>query len=33
MVTDTTAPSVQQGRGLLIIQIVDVNKIAPVSIT
>ncbi|XP_030078648.1 cadherin-87A [Drosophila hydei] len=29
LVTDSTAPNVQQGRGLLIIQIIDVNKIPP----
>ncbi|XP_037891980.1 cadherin-87A [Glossina fuscipes] len=29
LVTDSTAPAVQQGRGLLIIQIIDVNEIAP----
>lgn len=31
LVTDSTAPNVQQGRGLLIIQIIDVNKVPPVS--
>lgn len=31
LVTDSTAPNVQQGRGLLIIQIIDVNKNPPVS--
>ncbi|XP_015032277.2 cadherin-87A [Drosophila willistoni] len=29
LVTDSTAPNVQQGKGLLIIQIIDVNKIPP----
>ncbi|EDW97645.1 cadherin-87A [Drosophila yakuba] len=29
LVTDSTAPNVQQGRGLLIIQIIDVNKNPP----
>ncbi|XP_075145328.1 cadherin 87A [Haematobia irritans] len=29
LVTDSTAPTVQQGMGLLIIQIIDVNEIAP----
>ncbi|KAH8382777.1 hypothetical protein KR009_005221 [Drosophila setifemur] len=29
LVTDSTAPNVQQGRGLLIIRIIDVNKIPP----
>lgn len=32
LVTDSTAPNVQQGRGLLIIQIIDVNKIPPVRV-
>lgn len=31
LVTDSTAPTVQQGMGLLIIQIIDVNEVAPVS--
>ncbi|GAB0095360.1 Cadherin-87A [Sergentomyia squamirostris] len=30
LVTDTTAPSVQQGRGLLVITIIDVNDQPPV---
>ncbi|XP_037950631.1 cadherin-87A [Teleopsis dalmanni] len=29
LVTDSTAPTVQQGRGLLIIQIIDVNEVPP----
>ncbi|XP_061400398.1 cadherin-87A [Musca vetustissima] len=29
LVTDSTAPTVQQGMGLLIIQIIDVNEVAP----
>lgn len=29
LVTDSTAPTVQQGEGLLIIQIIDVNEIPP----
>ncbi|KAM7364223.1 cadherin 87A isoform 3-T5 [Cochliomyia hominivorax] len=29
LVTDSTAPTVQQGSGLLIIQIIDVNEVAP----
>ena len=31
LVTDTTAPSIQQGEGLLIITITDVNEEPPVS--
>lgn len=31
LVTDTTAPSIQQGEGLLIITIIDVNEEPPVS--
>lgn len=31
LVTDTTAPSIQQGRGLLVITIIDVNELPPVS--
>ena len=31
LVTDTTAPVVQQGKGLLIITIIDVNEWPPVS--
>ncbi|XP_055710433.1 cadherin-87A isoform X2 [Phlebotomus papatasi] len=30
LVTDTTAPSIQQGRGLLVITIIDVNELPPV---
>ncbi|XP_059616920.1 cadherin-87A [Phlebotomus argentipes] len=30
LVTDTTAPSIQQGRGLLVITIIDVNEMPPV---
>lgn len=32
LVTDTTAPSVQQGQGLLIITIIDINELPPVSL-
>jgi hypothetical protein len=32
-VTDTTAPFLQQGRGLLIITIIDINEQPPVSFT
>lgn len=32
-VTDTTAPFLQQGRGLLIITIIDINEQPPVSYT
>lgn len=31
LVTDTTAPTIQQGKGLLIITIIDVNEVPPVS--
>lgn len=31
LVTDTTAPQLQQGKGLLIITIIEVNEIPPVS--
>jgi hypothetical protein len=31
LVSDTTAPTIQQGKGLLIITIIDVNEQAPVS--
>lgn len=31
-VTDTTAPALQQGKGLLIITIIDINEQPPVSI-
>ncbi|XP_055683308.1 cadherin-87A isoform X2 [Lutzomyia longipalpis] len=30
LVTDTTAPSIQQGRGLLVITIIDVNELPPI---
>lgn len=32
LVTDTTAPTIQQGKGLLIITIIDVNEFPPVSL-
>lgn len=32
LVTDTTAPTLQQGKGLLIITIIEVNEIPPVCI-
>lgn len=31
LVTDTTAPTVQQGKGLLIISIIEINELYPVS--
>lgn len=31
LVTDTTAPTLQQGRGLLVITIIEVNELPPVS--
>lgn len=31
-VTDTTAPALQQGKGLLIITIIDINEQPPVSV-
>lgn len=31
LVTDTTAPTLQQGKGLLIITIIEVNEMPPVS--
>lgn len=31
LVTDSTAPTVQQGRGLLVISIIEVNELYPVS--
>lgn len=31
VVTDTTAPTLQQGRGLLVITIIEVNELPPVS--
>lgn len=31
LVTDTTAPMLQQGKGLLIITIIEVNEMPPVS--
>lgn len=33
LVTDTTAPTLQQGKGLLIITIIEVNEMPPVSDT
>ena len=33
LVTDTTAPTVQQGEGLLILTVIDVNELPPVSRT
>jgi hypothetical protein len=32
VVTDTSAPVLQQGKGLLIITIIDVNEMPPVSV-
>lgn len=32
LVTDTTAPFIQQGKGLLVITIIDVNEKPPVSL-
>lgn len=31
LVTDTTAPTLQQGKGLLVITIIEVNELPPVS--
>lgn len=31
LVTDTTAPTLQQGKGLLIVTIIEVNEMPPVS--